>query len=66
MEDKISPYITIPFSEIEKVKVSDKELTIKHKGSKSIKFRGKMPKSAKRIMACIDGNIAMCRKRGRL
>ena len=65
-EDKDNPEYSIPFSEVRKVKASDKELAIKFvadKGIKPTKVRGKLPNSTKKIKACIDGNMELCMQR---
>ena len=65
-EDKNNPEYSIPFSEVRKVKASDKELTIKFvadKDMKPTKVRGKLPNSTKKIMACIDGNMELYKQR---
>ena len=61
-EDKNNPEYSLPFSEVRKVKASDKELTIKFVADKDIKptkVRGKLPNSTKKINACIDGNMEL-------
>ena len=64
-EDKNNPIDSIdsiiPFSEVRKVKASDKDLTIKSVGDvfKPRKVRGKLPNSTKKIKACIDGYMEL-------
>ena len=62
-EDKANPEYSIPYSEIRKIKASDKELAIKFVGIKPTKVRPKLPKSTKKIKACIDGNMDLCMQR---
>ena len=70
-DDKFEPRESFPWSEVAKVKATDKGLIIKlcHEGTlagketKSVKLLGKLPNSTKKMKACADGNHKMYKRR---